>query len=167
MSQLRQLLSRLAPGPQAVFIVAMNDVDVQRHFFERVAASDHHCYPGGLFDQSVRAAELAHAQTYLNGRDRDLATLGALLFDLGKASDSSLAPDAPRLAQGIRPHPMTRPRLERALSAVQAIDPSLPKELRNLFAAPQAAVITAATVRLAAMMHEAIRLSWEEGNLHG
>ena len=42
-------------------MVMMLDRQLQRRFAWRIAAADHHGYPGGLFDHSVRAAEIAHA----------------------------------------------------------------------------------------------------------
>lgn len=166
MRRLRTVLDRLEPAMQALFMVAMCDAVLQRRFFWRVGAADHHCYPGGLFDQSVRAAELAHAMDYPSMQERSLATLSALLFDLGEAGDERLTDDRVRRQAGLRPHSMTARCLERAMCAVEVMQPKLPNELRNVLAAPQAACVTTATVRLARQVHEAVLQSWSEGSLH-
>lgn len=166
MRRLRALLRRLEPSLQTVFMLAMSDAQVQRRFFWRVGAADHHGYPGGLFDQSVRAAELAQAQDYPSDHERGLATLAALLFDVGKVFDPRLASDHERKSAGLRPHPMTPLRLERALSAVEGMWPALPDQMRRLLAAPQAVGASAASARLARSVHAAVLQSWSEGSLH-
>ena len=158
MRRLRALLLKLEPELQAVFMLCMSDAQVQRAFFSRVAAADHHCYPGGLFDQSVRAAELAHAQHYASERQRGVATLAALLFDLGKVSEGVLRADSTRCAAGLTPHPLTARRLERALAVIEPLQPAMTATLRSLLA-PAAA--EPADPTLAQQVSEAVQRSWE------
>lgn len=133
MRRLRVLLSRFEPSLQAIFMVVMANTQVQRRFFWRIAASDHHIYPGGLFDQSVKAAELAYQQTQLSQRARGLAALACLLFDLGKVSDDQFRPDRIRFSVGLAPHPDTDRHIRRALDAVSRFEPDLVESLRTLF----------------------------------
>lgn len=167
MARLRALLLRLEPGLQAIFMLAMSDAQVQRGFFWRVGAADHHGYPGGLFDQSVRAAELAYAQDCGSEHERGLATLAALLFDIGKVFDRRLASDQEHRSAGLRPHPMTPLRLERVFGAVETLWPTLPDEMRSVLAAPQAVGASATSARLARSVHAAVLQSRAEVATHG
>lgn len=133
--RLRTLLSRLAPEVQAAFMAVMIDGRLQRGFLWRIGAADHHGYPGGLFDQSVRAAEIAYAQCHATEQDRDLATLAALLFDLGKVQDPRLSMDAARLAGGLEPHHQTLWRLEPGLRQLDLVAPAVGAQLRALLGA--------------------------------
>ncbi len=131
-ARLRTLLSRLAPELQAAFIAAMVDSRLQRRFLWRIGAADHHGYPGGLFDQSVCAAEIAYAQCHASEHERDLATVAALLFDLGKVGDRRLSADAPRSVGGLEPHAGTLPRLSQALQRLERVAPAVAGELQAL-----------------------------------
>lgn len=135
LERLRALLAELEPAMQATFMAAMTDAQVQRRFFWRVAAGDHHCYPGGLFDQSVKAAELAFASTHSNEIERSVATMGALLFDLGKVFDDQLTNDGNRLRGVLLPHRLTRMRLQRAYDVAEAVQPGPAALLRAVLEA--------------------------------
>lgn len=152
--RLRAVLAGLEPALQLIFMLALKDPQLQRAFFWRVGAADHHGYPGGLFDQSVQASELAQAKPYQDEHERGLATAAALCFDLGKLSDAALAPDAPRFIEGPTPHPLTQRRLERALVAVEALHPRSARELRDLL------MPTPRQRGLAQRVREAVRDSW-------
>lgn len=130
MRRLRALLQDCSADLQLFFLLCMSDAQVQRGFFWRAAAADHDVYPGGLFDQSVRAAELA----YRNGRPdcRDLAAITALLYDFGKALDSRLQPDAQRHRQRLAPHEITARRVQRALVTLGSAYPQRAQDLREL-----------------------------------
>lgn len=130
MHRLRALLEKLPADLQLFFLLCLADAQVQRGFFWRAAAADHDVYPGGLFDQSVRAAERAFQTA--SPETRDLATITALLYDLGKALDSRLEPDAVRLKQGLTPHKLTARRVERALARLGPTFPQRVDELRGL-----------------------------------
>lgn len=130
LQRLRALLVQLDPAMQAVFMAAMADAQVQRRFFWRVAASDHHCYPGGLFDQAVEAAELAWRQVQADEPGRSVAAMAALLFDLGKVFDDRLTADLGRAQQVLAPHRLTRHRLQRAYEMVEAMYPQQTALLR-------------------------------------
>lgn len=121
--RLRVLLVQLEPAMQAIFMAAMADAQVQRRLFWRVAASDHHCYPGGLFDQAVEAAEHAWRQPYSDDQLRSIAAMATFLFDIGKVFDDTLAGDAARSRQVLTPHRLTRHRLQRAYDAVEGMYP--------------------------------------------
>jgi hypothetical protein len=129
MNELRRLLSTLEPALQGVFLSVMLDRVVQRRFFFRAAAADHHCYPGGLFDQSVAAANLASRSDAIDPRVRGIATLASLLFDIGKATDERLQFDRPRRWPELRPHPTTAPRLKSALTRLASSRPQLAADL--------------------------------------
>ena len=137
MHRLLALLSQLEPGLQAVFMATMQDSRAQRGFFLRPAASDHHSYPGGLFDQSVEAAERVFNDAHASRRERDAATLAALLFDLGKVLDPCLSPDKPRLEASLEAHPRAPLSFERALATVSGAQPDLADALRDLMVAPR------------------------------
>ena len=168
MQALRSLLLRLDPHMQAAFMIAMADPQLQRRFFWRVAAADHHAYPGGLFDQSVRAAELAFGT--LAGlpdsaaHERGVAVLLALFFDLGKAFDPTLARDGPRMVAGtgLGVHRLTAPRLQRALQGIERLQPSLADELRLLLKVTEFNVtsLPAPLARVARAVHAAVKQSW-------
>lgn len=125
MRRLYRLLSQLAPGQQAIFMAVMADSRIQQGFFLRIAATDHHTYPGGLFDCSIEAAELALRQVQLGIRERGLAALVCLLFDLGKLTDERYEPDRMRCHLGLAPHPNTARLLDVALDAVARFEPDL------------------------------------------
>jgi hypothetical protein len=153
MHRLLTLLSQLEPGLQAIFMGTMRDRRLERGFFSLPAASDHHCYPGGLFDQSVEAAERVFRAPHRSTRERDTATLVALLLDLGKVLDSRLAPDEPRLRAALGAHPTILPTLERALATVGQAQPDLVQAFRDLTVAP--------CMRHAAeLMRDAVKTSW-------
>jgi hypothetical protein len=131
--RLRRLLTRFEPSLQALFMAVMVDTRVQWGFYHRIAATDHHTYPGGLFDQSVAAAELVYqAQPHMDASERGVAALACLLFDLGKISDAHYAPDRYRDLSGMEPHPMTYRLVRMALERVSRFDPVLVNTVRSL-----------------------------------
>ncbi len=160
--RLRRMLTQLAPPLQVAFMVAMQDAQLQRRFFWRVGAADHHGYPGGLFDQSVCAGELAWAHSAPGDPLRGVATLAALLFDLGKAFDPVLARDKLRVLKPLAAHPMTAYRLRRAYDALVCLAPAMGEILKAVIETnPGSAVggppeVAALTERVRA----AVRQSW-------
>ena len=134
MRELRSLLSTLEPALQGLFMSVMADTQVQRNFFWRPAAADHHCYPGGLFDQSIAAAKVAHQGQYADERERGLVTIASLLFDIGKVFDARLQHDRTRSWPELRPHAMSVQRLEKPLTRIASQQPELAAELRELLA---------------------------------
>ncbi|MDZ4208463.1 hypothetical protein [Rhodoferax sp.] len=125
MRRLYRLLSQLAPGQQAIFMAVMADSRIQQGFFLRIAATDHHTYPGGLFDCSIEAAELTLRQEHLGTKERGLMALVCLLFDLGKLTDERYEPDQMRCHLGLAPHPGTVRLIDLALDAVARFEPDL------------------------------------------
>lgn len=117
---------------QAIFMGVMSHVRVQQSYLRRVSASDHHGYPGGLFDHSVEAAEFALTAATLNARERGIAALVCLLFDIGKTSDPLLRPDADRLTTALTPHPLGPSQVERTLGVVERLDADLVAHVRML-----------------------------------
>ena len=162
MRELRRLLSTLEPGLQGLFMSLSIDRQVQRKFFWRPAASDHHCYPGGLFDQSVAAATIANSAQYGNSHDRGLVTLASLLWDIGKVSDGRLREDRSRGGPELQPHVTTSVRLKRPLELLAQSHPSLAREFAALLAGPDAAIapITNRTAALRRQAHRAVHQSW-------
>lgn len=163
MRELRRLLGTLEPALQAVFMAVMLDMQVQRRFFWRPAAADHHCYPGGLFDQSVAAATVASRAGYDNGRERGVATLASLLFDIGKATDVRLQADRPRCWPELHPHAATVARLSRTLRRLARSQPFLAAELAELMAGDLAApslLFTPGVVLLRNRVRRAVQQSW-------
>ena len=162
MREVRRLLSTLAPGLQGLYMALQLDRQLQRQFFWRPAASDHHCYPGGLFDQSVRAAALAHSAQYAKPHDRGLVTLASLLWDIGKVSNSRLRQDRSRGWPELQPHVTTSVRLKRPLELLAQSHPSLAREFAALLAGPDAAIapITNRTAALRRQVHRAVHESW-------
>ncbi len=157
LQRLRRLLGRLEPAMQALFIAALPSGASQHRFFRRVAALDHHLYPGGLFDQSVAAAEHAFGACHPSERERGIATLAALLFDIGKLADPKLGPDFAREGPGLAPHPLTRIRALRACDGVEDIDPALADNIRRLLTGYQE---PDGTERLRDVVHRAVAASW-------
>jgi hypothetical protein len=155
--RLRRLLGRLEPALQALFIAALPSASSQHRFFRRMAALDHHLYPGGLFDQSVEAAERAFGAWHPSERERGIATVAALLFDIGKLADPKLGPDFVRTGPALAPHPLTRIRASRACDAVEHIDPSLADIVRRLLSPYQE---PDGTERLRHRVHQAVADSW-------
>lgn len=163
MRRLYRLLSQLAPGQQALFMAVMADIRIQQGFFHRIAATDHHTYPGGLFDCSIEAAELALRQVQLGIRERGLAALVCLLFDLGKLTDERYEPDRMRCHLGLAPHPNTGRLLDLALDAVARLEPDLFVSMHQLlgpcdwteWVAPPGIAPT-----LKQYIHQAIQQAW-------
>jgi hypothetical protein len=163
MHELRRLLGTLEPALQAVFMAVMLDMQVQRRFFWRPAAADHHCYPGGLFDQSVAAANLASRSEYDNDRERGLATLASLLFDIGKATDLRLQADRPRCWPELHPHAATAARLSRTLRRLAQSQPFLAADLAELIAGDltdPGLLFTPGVVLLRNRVRRAVQQSW-------
>ncbi len=160
-ARLRTLLSRLAPELQAAFVAVMVDGRLQRGFLWRVGAADHHGYPGGLFDQSVCAAEIAYAQCHATEQDRDLAAVAALLFDLGKVLNPHLSADAPRLAGGLEPVGQMLC-LEPGLRRLDHVAPSVATRLRAVLGATSAAATPEGQrlQQLRRRVRQAVRASW-------
>ena len=162
MRELRRLLSTLEPGLQGLFMSLMLDRQVQRHFFWRPAAVEHHVFPGGLFDQSVDAATRAYAASYSNEHDRGLVTLASLLWDIGKVSDGKLREDHQRGWPELQPHAMTSRRLKRPLELLDQTHPALAQEFAALLARPEASIapLTNRTAELRRRVHRAVHESW-------
>ena len=162
MRELRRLLSTLEPGLQGLFMSLMLDRQVQRQFFWRPAASEHHIFPGGLFDQSVDAATRAYAASYSNEHDRGLVTLASLLWDIGKVSDGRLREDHQRGWPELQPHALTSRRLKRPLELVDQTHPALAQEFAALLARPEASIapLTNRTAELRRRVHRAVHESW-------
>jgi len=160
-ARLRTLLSRLAPELQAAFMAVMVDGWLQRSFLWRIGAADHHGYPGGLFDQSVCAAEIAYAQCHATEQDRDLATVAALLFDLGKVWNPRLSADAPRLAGGLEPFGLMLG-LEPGLRRLEQVAPLVATRLRAVLGAPSAEATSdgQGLQHLRRRVRQAVRSSW-------
>ncbi|MBA2722785.1 MAG: hypothetical protein H0U56_07770 [Methylibium sp.] len=127
--RLRGLLGRLEPVAQALFVVAMTEARVQGRFLMRIAALDQHCYPGGYFDQSVRAASNAFHAVYTSDRDRSVATLSALFFDIGKVLEPAIGGDLPRLGPSLAPHPRSREVVKKACERIARFDEHLTVDL--------------------------------------
>ena len=133
--RLRKLLTRLEPGLQALFMAVMAEARVQRGFYTRIAATDHHTYPGGLFDQSIEAAEKVYkALPHLDVRERGAAALACLLFDIGKISDVHYGVDRYRDCLGMEPHPLTSRHMRLALDRVASFDPAIVTTMRAVLA---------------------------------
>lgn len=164
MRRLRVLLSQLEPGLQAIFMAVMVNAQMQHGFFYRIAATDHHTYPGGLFDHSIEAAELAYQQEHLGPRERGLAALACLLFDLGKVSDDQIRPDRPRCGSTLEPHANTARHLARALDSVARLEPDLVESLHALLARTDWKVSPfqpRAIDALRECVHQALQASWQ------
>ena len=162
MRELRRLLSTLEPGLQGLFMSLMLDRQVQRQFFWRPAAAEHHVFPGGLMDQSVGAAALANSAKYANPHDRGLVTLASLLWDIGKVSDGRLREDRSRGWPELQPHVTTSVRLKHPLELLEKSHQALAKEFAALLAGPDAAIapINNRTAALRRQVHRAVHESW-------
>ena len=162
LQKLRSLLSTLEPGLQGLFMSVTQDRLLQRQLFWRPAASEHHCFPGGLADVSVEAAALANRGAYANAHDRGLATMASLLWDIGKVSDPRLQPDRTRAWPDLQPHPMTPWRLKRPLALLALSQPALAMEMGALLATTDHAVapITHRTASLRNQVRRAVLESW-------
>lgn len=162
MHELRRLLSKLEPGLQGLFMSLMLDRQVQRQFFWRPAASEHHVFPGGLFDQSVDAAARAYAASYSTEHDRGLVTLASLLWDIGKVSDGRLREDHQRGWPELQPHSITGRRLKRPLELLGQSHPALARGFAALLAGPVASIapMTNRTAALRRQVHQAVHESW-------
>lgn len=164
MRRLRVLLSQLEPGLQAIFMAVMVNAQMQHGFFYRVAATDHHSYPGGLFDHSIEAAEWAYRQEHLGPRDRGIAALACLLFDLGKVSDDQIRPDRPRCGSTLEPHANTARHLACVLDRVPRIEPELVESLHALLARTDSKASPSwpsNTEALRQCVHQALQASWQ------
>ena len=164
MRRLRLLLSQLEPGLQSIFMAVMVNTLVQHGFLFRIAASDHHTYPGGLFDHSIEAAELAYQQEGFSDRERGLAALTCLLFDLGKVFDEQIRADRPRRLSGLEPHANTARCLAGALDSVARFEPELVVSLHRLFATCDWTEWIAAPgvpTTLKQSVHHALQESWQ------
>ena len=152
MKRLLMLLEQLEPSLQAAFMIVMRDLQIQERFFRRVASADHHCYPGGLFDQSVVAGEVAFLLPHDSRRERDLAALAALLFDLGKTLDDRLGFDRHRMIGSCVPHFSTARLLVRAVDALNRFDPEIASSLASL--------LNSRSGMLPIRVQEAVKSSW-------
>jgi hypothetical protein len=163
MRRLRLLLTKMEPSLQALFMTVMVHDTVQKGFFSHIAAMDHHCYPGGLFDCSVKAAELAYRQQQFSQRERGIAALACLLFDLGKVSDDLYRSDRTRCDTGLEPHPSTGRLLRRELDTMAHFDPALVASLRSLLTPADWTEWLAPpgiTPTLKQCVHQAVRDAW-------
>ena len=165
MHRLRLLLSKLEPGLQAIFMAVMVNAEVQHRFFFRMAATDHHTYPGGLFDCSIEAAELAYQQLHLGQRQRGIAALVCLFFDLGKVSDEQFRPDRPRCSSSrFETHANTARLIGRALVAVERFEADLVESVRMLLAKNDSTEWLSQpclTPTLKQCVHQALQQSWQ------
>jgi hypothetical protein len=170
MRKLRLLLSTLEPGLQGLFMSVMIDRRLQRDFFWRPAATDHHCYPGGHFDQSLAAAELANQGQYSDARDRGLATIAGLVWDIGKMADQRLRGDFTRTWPELQPHKTTTLRMKRPLARLALSQPQLAAEVAALLAtaseAPTFSIspVPPRTASMRSQVKQAVRKSWGPAN---
>lgn len=132
--RLRSILGRLGPAAQATFVVAMSEPRTQSRFLMGLAATDHHTYPGGLFDQAVKAAGRAFHAPYANDRERDIATLAALFHDIGKTWCADLNSDLERIGSDFAPHWRSRDVLVKVISRTKVFDAELSTDLLAQFA---------------------------------
>jgi hypothetical protein len=132
LQRLRSLLGRLTPAGQALFMSVMAGGKTQLRFFTRAAALDHHTLQGGLFEQSVLAAELAFDDWHPTESDRECAALAALLYDIGKLADPHVGLDLQREGPDVEPHPLTRLRVLPACDLVEQHDRALATTVRCL-----------------------------------
>ena len=164
--RLRKLLRVLEPSLQMVFMLAVSDPQVQRRLFWRVGAADHHGYPGGVFDQSVEAAEVAWMGGDEDPHVHGLAAMAALLFDFGKVGDEALTPDRPRSVgplERLAPHRLTTRRLERAIERVRQVDSTRMDELQAVLCAESPDVPLTPQLRRAALIaRQAVWQTWAE-----
>ena len=162
--RLAALLSKLDPHVQAIFAGATADSLVHRNLLSRVAAADHHVYPGGLLDCSVEAAEIVWTDTSLSKRERGVGALICLLFDLGKTKHAALQADFGRLKEGLKPHPMSISVLEDTLKVVNLVAPALVSEVRTLMSGlkkPTALAPASVPPSLEQIICKAIVRSWK------
>lgn len=157
MRKLRSLLSLLDPALQGLFMSLMVDAQVQRRFFWRPCASDHHCYPGGLFDTSVAAALAAYGDTSIPELDRGLAAIASLVFDIGKVFDDRLQPDTVRHWPALEAHPQTERRLARPLARLALVYPDCAEDLRRLFASRDEADVAHGPSRIGVLRGRVLR----------
>ena len=160
MNELRRLLSTIEPALQGVFLSVMFDRQVQRRFFFRAAAVDHHCYPGGLFDQSVSAAKLASCQDGIGAYDRGIATLASLLFDIGKAMDPRLQVDRTRRWPELQPHAGTATRLKSALTRLASSRAQLAADLADVLDSTAVLPTTSPMFSVRRQVRQAVQQSW-------
>ena len=120
MTRLRHLLGMLDVDAQAFWMSVVSDSNLQSAMYFRIAALDHHVYPGGLFDHSVTAAETAFASSGGDLKERSAAALSALLFDIGKVSDPRAERDAGRVT-GLSPHSSTRRLLDPVIAHFRTV----------------------------------------------
>jgi hypothetical protein len=163
MRRLRLLLTKMEPGLQALFMTVMVHDQMQQRFFTRIAAMDHHCYPGGLFDCSVQAAKRVYQQQHFSLRERGTAALACLLFDLGKVSDELYRSDRQRCETGLEPHPNTARLLKLELETMAHFDPALVASVRSLLAPVDWTEWVAPpgiTPTLKQCVHQALKWSW-------
>jgi hypothetical protein len=161
---LRQLLSRISPTLQVIFYLALADQSVQKAFFMRVAALDHHIYPGGLLDRGIAAAMHILVNEKLTLRDRALAAMACLLFDLGKVTEQNITADAGRGRLGLQPHPQTLKLLQKALLQIGHPQPEMVCALRALLAPGSWTEWIAppgVEQSLKQHVHQAIQASWK------
>lgn len=163
--KLRQLLVRLHPAAQRIFMGAMAESRVQHGFFWRVAATDHHGYPGGLFDQSLDAALQVEAGTFASDTDREVATLATLLYDLGKTRDATLRPDFRRRPLA-HPHGLTGSLVTHALDQAEPLHPEMVAHLRAILTATPLTPLPADTQRIASHVRAALRQAWKQEAPH-
>jgi hypothetical protein len=160
MNELRRLLSTLEPALQGVYMSVMLDRQVQRRFFWRPAAADHHCYPGGLFDQSVAAASLASRCDAIDADHRGIAALASLLFDIGKASDSRLQADGTRCWPELQPHHSTASRLKSVATRLASSRPQLAADLVEMLSADEVTPTTNRLTGLRSQVRQLVQQSW-------
>lgn len=161
--RLRSILGRLQPVAQATFVVAMSSPQLQSRFLMSLAAVDHHTYPGGLFDQAVKAAGRAFHASDLDERERDIATLTALFYDIGKTSGLPFDKDMDRACTDLAPHPRSRDVLTKATSRIARFDQALTDDLLAQFAT--ASCMTAGRdrkrdARIRAVVRQSVVAAW-------
>jgi hypothetical protein len=163
LQRLRRVLSSMPPPLQAMFFAATVEPAVQHRLLTRMAASDHHVYPAGLFDQSVQAAEHAWMAWHPNATQRGHAALAALLFDIGKVSEATLSDDGPRLRGALQPHPLTACRIARAIDVVARTHPEHAAFAASLLAPPRGEEVLRDPerwLRVRDAVREAVAMSW-------
>ncbi|WP_348946353.1 HD domain-containing protein [Chitinibacter sp. FCG-7] len=162
-SQLIKLINKINHPEleQFVSIVLSNPLIATPFFNCKASWSFHHSVPGGLLKHSLEVAEMVFAWPGMDTTERAIATVAALLHDIGKIR--TFGPDGSTYSRLIQHDALTLEVLANGLHWLDGVDKEIALALRHLFtaASPGARYGKPAMMRIAYLIHFADRWSSE------
>lgn len=124
LTRIRAMLLKLPTSPLKTFVCEVFADPGILHAFLSLPASQHHhhAYPGGLFIHSVDTAWRIYINPSLQGREKNIAVVAALLHDIGKVATHTREGRLTSMGRYVNHDALTLSVLDAALKRLDARD---------------------------------------------